>query len=132
MSQSHRYISQGAGLPNWENPISHAVVANNMCFVSGQLSVNEAGQYVPGTIEQEARLAFANFMAAVNAADFRAQDIVFVDVALTNIDDIPVINALYCELFPAERRPARTLYQVVDLPFGGKVKVMGTAVKASS
>lgn len=35
-----KYITQGEGLPNWSNPISHAVVVNNMCFVSGQLAVN--------------------------------------------------------------------------------------------
>jgi len=50
---SKKYITKGEGLPNWSNPISHAVVVNNMCFVSGQLAVNTDGKYVSGTIEQE-------------------------------------------------------------------------------
>jgi hypothetical protein len=29
-----KYLTHGEGLPNWSNPISHAVVVNNMCFPS--------------------------------------------------------------------------------------------------
>ncbi|MEP3384173.1 MAG: hypothetical protein ABJN84_06360 [Flavobacteriaceae bacterium] len=38
---SKKYIVSGEGHPKWSNPISHAVVVNNMCFVSGQLAVIE-------------------------------------------------------------------------------------------
>lgn len=126
---SKKYITNGDGLPNWSNPISHAVVANNMCFVSGQLSVNMDGVYVPGTTLEEARIAFTNFFAAVKNAGFDKEDIVFVDIAFENLTDLPEINQLYTALFPEGRRPARTIYQVAALPFGGKIKVMGTAVK---
>lgn len=127
--KSRKYITKGDGLPNWSNPISHAVVANNMCFVSGQLSVNEDGVYVTGTTLEEARIAFANFFAAVKNAGFEKEDIVFVDIAFYNLTDLPEINQLYTEIFPEGSRPARTIYQVAALPFGGKIKVMGTAVK---
>jgi hypothetical protein len=30
---------------------------------------------------------------------------------------------------PASRRPARTMHQVTALPFGGRVRVMGTAAR---
>lgn len=126
---SKKYITNGDGLPNWSNPISHAVVANNMCFVSGQLSVNMEGVYVPGTTLEEARIAFTNFFAAVKNAGFDKEDIVFVDIAFENLTDLPEINQLYTALFPEGRRSARTIYQVAALPFGGKIKVMGTAVK---
>lgn len=126
---SKKYITNGDGLPNWSNPISHAVVANNMCFVSGQLSVNMDGVYVPGTTLEEARIAFTNFFAAVKNAGFDKEDIVFVDIAFENLTDLPEINQLYTALFPEGRRSARTIYQVAALPFGGKIKVMGTAVK---
>lgn len=65
-----RFITQGPGLPRWSNPISHAVVAGKTCYVSGQLSVNEAGEYVPGTCREEAERAFGNFLAALDAAGF--------------------------------------------------------------
>jgi enamine deaminase RidA (YjgF/YER057c/UK114 family) len=39
------------------------------------------------------------------------------------------VNAVYASLFPEGRRPARTVYQVAALPFGGKVKVTGVAIR---
>ncbi len=127
-----RYITKGEGLPNWSNPISHAVVVNNMCFVSGQLAVNNDGEYVMGTILEEGRLAFSNFFSAIKIAGFERSDIVFIDIAFDDLKDLPVINMLYMELFPEDKRPARTIYQAEALPFGGKIKITGTAVKELS
>jgi len=124
-----KYIVKGKGLPQWSNPISHAVVANNMCFVSGQLSVNESGVFISGTALEEAILAFSNFFAALKCSNFEKEDVVFIDIAFSNLDDLPAVNQLFIELFPEGRRPARTIYQAAALPFGGKVKVTGTAVK---
>ena len=116
-------------LPKWSNPISHAVVANNMCFVSGQLSVSLSGEYVPGPVGDEAVLSFTNFFAALEASGFSRDEVVFVDIALIDLASTDDINKLFVELFPEGKRPARTIYQVAALPLGGKVKVMGTAVK---
>lgn len=124
-----KYITKGEGLPNWSNPISHAVVVNNMCFVSGQLSVNIDGNYVPGTILEEGHLAFSNFFSALKSADFKNEDVVFIDIAFNNLKDLPEINTLFMKLFPEHKRPARTIYQAEALPFGGKIKITGTAVK---
>ncbi len=124
-----KYIEQGEGLPNWSNPISHAVVVNNMCFVSGQLAVNSAGEYMKDTALEEGKMAFANFFAALKNAGFAKEDVVFIDIAFDKLSDLPEINDLYIQLFPAGKRPARTIYQAEALPFGGKVKITGTAVK---
>ena len=124
-----KYIESGDGLPNWSNPISHAVVANNMCFVSGQLAINAEGDYVSGTALEEAQMAFGNFFSAIKNAGFKKADIVFVDIAFNDLKDLPEINQLYIALFPKGKRPARTIYQAEALPFGGKIKVTGTAVK---
>ena len=90
-----RYITKGKGLPNWSNPISHAVVVNNMCFVSGQLSVNTDGEYIPGTILEEGKLAFSNFFAVLKNAEFEKEDVVFIDIAFDDLKDLPEINKLY-------------------------------------
>ncbi len=105
-----QYITEGEGLLKWSNPISHAVVANNMCFVSGQLSVNRSGAYVPGTALQEGKIAFSNFFSALIAAGFEREDIVFIDIAFDDLQNLPEINELYMELFPEGKRPARTIY----------------------
>ncbi len=129
MEAKKNYIVAGKGLPKWSNPISHAVVVNNMCFVSGQLAVDLEGNYVEGTAREEAELAFSNFLAGLTNAGFEKDDVVFVDIAFDDLADLPAVNRIFMELFPEGKRPARTIYQAEALPFGGKVKVTGTAVK---
>lgn len=126
---SRRFITQGEGLPQWSSPISHAVVVSNTCYVSGQVSVDVSGQYVPGSAREEAERSFANFFAVVKAAGFSNDEIAFIDIAFVDLADIGEVNTLFAELFPEDERPARTIYQAAALPFGSKIKVMGVAVK---
>ena len=93
--------------------------------MSGQLSVNEAGEYVAGSCREEAERAFGNFFAALDAAGFSKEDVVFIDIAFADLSQLGEVN----DLFPEGKRPARTIYEAAALPFGGKVKVTGTAVK---
>jgi len=124
-----QFITSGEGLPNWTNPISHAVVVNNMCFISGQLSVDVDGNYVSGNNRQEAEIAFSNLFSAVSAAGFSKSDLVFIDIAFSDLDGLEEVNQYFIELFPEGKRPARTVYEASKLPFGGKIKVTGIAVK---
>ena len=126
---SRKFIESGARLPNWSNPISHAVVVGKMCFVSGQLSVNEEDNYVEGTITEEATLAFNNVFAALDAAGFDKSEIAYIDIAFSDLSLLNKVNKLYISLFPEGKRPARTVYEAAKLPFNGKVKIVATAVK---
>lgn len=127
-----KYITEGVGLPAWSSPISHAVVVDDTCYVSGQLAVDGSGRYVPGSMTEEARLAFSNLFSALAASGFQRDDLVFVDVTLLDMAEMGELNALYQELFAEGRRPARTVAQVAALPFGGKVKVYGVAIRDRS
>lgn len=127
-----KYVIEGVGLPEWSSPISHAVVVNDMCYVSGQLSIDCAGNYVPGSVADEALLAFTNLFSALTAAGFQKEDLTFVDITLIDIADVGQLNTVYRALFPEGRRPARTIAQVAALPFGGKVKVYGVAINDRS
>ena len=124
-----RYITEGEGLPRWISPISHAVVVGDTCHLSGQLSLDEEGRYVPGTAAEEARRAFGHLFSALRAAAFAPDDLVFIDIALTDLGELGEVNAVFAALFPEGRRPARTVYQAAALPFGGRVKVMGVAIR---
>ncbi len=130
---SHKkYITEGDDLPKWDNPISHAVVVNNMCFISGQLAVNKKGAHISGSILEEAQLAFSNFFSVLREANFEISDVTFIDIAFSDLKDLPLVNQLFIEFFPEGQRPARTIYQAAALPYGGKIKITGTAVKELS
>jgi 2-iminobutanoate/2-iminopropanoate deaminase len=128
---AHRYIVSAPDLPPPPSPISQAVVAGNHCYVSGQLAVDSTGSFRPGTAREEATVAFANVFAALNAAGFSKDDIVYIDVAFLDLADLESVNALFADLFPEGRRPARTVYQAAALPYAGKVKVLAVAVRQS-
>jgi len=127
---SHRkFITDGEGLPQWDNPISHAVVVNNMCYISGQLSVNVEGEYVAGTTAEEAKRAFNNVFSVAKAAGFDKSEIVYIDIAFSDLSQVNEVNKIYMKLFPEGKRPARTIAEASALPFGGKIKIVATAVK---
>ena len=124
-----KYVTEGDGLPQSASPISHAVVVDNICYLSGQLSVSAAGEYMPGTALEEAQRAFDNLFCAMRAAGFAIEDVTFIDIAFADLADLPKVNQLFAKLFPEGRRPARTIYQAAALPYGGRVKVMGVAIR---
>lgn len=126
---SHRYITSGPILPAAPSPISQAVAASDHCYVSGQLATDSTGTFRAGSARSEAELAFRNLFAALEAAGFSSADVVYVDLAFLDLGDLPEIDSLYAELFPDGRRPARTVYQAAALPYGGKIKVQGVAVR---
>ena len=124
-----QFITEGPGLPAWSAPISHAVVIDDTCYLSGQLSVGSDGSYIPGPADGEARRAFANLFAAARAAGFEPADLVFVEISFADLGELPAVNGVWCELFPTGRRPARTVSQAAALPYGARVKVVGVAVR---
>ena len=128
---AHRFIVSAPNLPAAPSPISQAVVAGNHCYVSGQLAVDSTGTFRPGSAREEATAAFSNVFAALAGAGFSKDDIVYVDLAFTDLADLGEVNSLFAELFPEGRRPARTVYQAAALPYSGKVKVQAVAVRPS-
>ena len=125
---SRKFIVKVEGVPTSPSPISNAVVVGSTCWISGQLSVGPEG-YVEGTAREEAETAFAHVFRIAEAAGFERTDIVYVDIAFSDLADVGAINELYASLFEAGRRPARTIYQAAGLPFGGKIKVQAIAAK---
>ena len=124
-----KFITKGAGLPEWSAPISHAVVVGNTCYLSGQLSLDADGRYLPGTASEEAQRAFRNLGNALHAAGFTFEDMVFVDIAFIDLDDLPEVNTVFAKVFSAGSPPARTIYQAAGLPYGARIKITGVAAR---
>ena len=123
------YINNNHDVPKVKAPISQAVVVNKHCYISGQLSTDQDGNYVPGTTEEEAKRAFDNVFQIAEAAGFSKHEFVFVDIAFIDLQDVPTVNLLYEQLFIKERLPARTIYQAAALPYKGRIKITAIAIK---
>lgn len=121
-----RTIIAVPGVPASPSPISNAIVVGGTCHISGQLAVYEDG-YRPGSAREEAERAFDLVFRIAKEAGFARDEIVYVDLAFSDLDDLPEVNTLYGELF--DEPPARTIYQAAKLPFGAKVKVQAIAMR---
>jgi 2-iminobutanoate/2-iminopropanoate deaminase len=129
---AHTYITSGEGVPSGNWPFSAAVVAGDLCFISGQPALDPAtGRYLPGTVEDEFGQAFANVRSIAKAAGFGLDEIVSVHVALADIADYKAVNRVYLEAFSeVENLPARLTYQAGALPLGCKVEVQAIAARS--
>lgn len=107
---------------------SQAVKVGQTTFLSGQIPlVPDTGELVSGDIEAEARQAFRNLTAVCEAAGGSLNDLVKVNVFLTDLSHFPVINQVMEELFEAPY-PARAAIGVAQLPKGARVEVDGIMV----
>lgn len=98
---------------------SHAVEANGMLFVTGQLPVDPANPDAPLAqgIEAQTEMSFHNLEVIVAAAGFELKNTAFVRVYLKDFDrDYPGMNSVYLKHFSDETRyPSRTTVGVTKL-----------------
>lgn len=104
-------------------PYSSAVVGAGLLFCSGQTPLDPAtGDLVTGGVEHQTRQCFANLFAVLAATGLDADDVVKVNVYLTDMDDFAAMNLAYAEHFE-EPLPARTTIGVAALPLGASVEI---------
>ena len=106
---NHPLVSypRAADTPTSHLPFSPAVVAGNLIFVSGQASVDAAGQIVSDTFEGEFRRSVENLRRVLEAAGSDLAHVVQTRNYVRDAADLPLYNQLYREYFSAPF-PART------------------------
>ena len=116
---THRHELRVPGQPE---PLSHytdAVRAGDLLFVSGCIALDAEGALVgEGDVVAQARQAFGNLGAILQAGGCGFPDVVKVTVFLTDVDDRARINPVRQELF-GDARPASTLVEVSRLAVPG-------------
>jgi 2-iminobutanoate/2-iminopropanoate deaminase len=113
-----------AKAPQPIGPYSHAIKANGMLFVSGQIALNAAtSTMVQETIEAETKQVMENLGAILEAAGANFGAIVKTTIFLTDLANFEKVNAVYGEYFNGTIPPARETVQVVALPKGAHVEI---------
>lgn len=108
-------------------PYSHAVEANGFVYFSGQTPIDPGtGKLREGSITVQTRQCFANLFAVLEAAGLTQDDVVNVQVYLTDMTDFQEMNAVYSEQFD-EPYPARTTIGCASLPLGARIEIGMTA-----
>ena len=118
------------GTPVSKLPFSPSVVVGDLIFVSGQASVDEAGEIVSDTFEGEFRRSVENVRRVLEAAGSDLAHVVQTRNYVRDTADLPLYNQLYREYF-ADPFPARTTI-VNCLPPSLRFEIEAVAVKRTS
>ncbi len=118
-----KQIISTANAPAAIGTYSQAVRAGNTIWVSGQIALDPATMtLVGGGIEAETRRVFDNLKAVVAAAGASLDEVVKVNVYLTDLAHFALVNKVMAEYF-REPYPARAAVGVASLPRGAQVEV---------
>lgn len=104
-------------------PYSHAVEGGDFIYLSGQTPIDSTtGRLVEGDIAQQTKQCFINLFQVLKAAGLDSDNVVKVNVFLTDMKDFAAMNEVYKQQFN-EPYPARTTIGVAALPLGANVEI---------
>ena len=107
---------------------SQAIKVNNTVYLSGQIPLNpDTMTVVEGGIEAEIEQVFTNLAAVCDAASGTLQDIVKLNIFLTDLSNFATVNEIMARHFD-EPYPARAAIGVSELPKGVGVEMDGIMV----
>jgi reactive intermediate/imine deaminase len=102
---------------------SQAVRAGKTLYLSGQIPLDPASmELVGGGMDAQIRRVFDNLLAVARAAGGSFQDLVKLNVYLTDLGHFPLVNQVMAEYFD-EPYPARAAIGVAALPKGAAVEM---------
>jgi 2-iminobutanoate/2-iminopropanoate deaminase len=105
--------------PAPHSPYSHAVVANGLVFVSGQIPVRPGGsstEIIGSPMQEQTRQCLHNVQTILKAAGGSLDRVVKVTVFLARPDLYKEMNEAYAEFFP-KTKPARAMARFgADIP----------------
>lgn len=110
-------------------PYSHAVLAGNTLYVSGQVGKNAiSGELILGDIKSETKQVMENVQAILNEAGMDFTHVVKTTIFLTDMNNFAAVNEMYGTFFKSDY-PARETVQVSKLPLNVNVEISVIAVK---
>jgi 2-iminobutanoate/2-iminopropanoate deaminase len=93
---------------------SPGVLVDGTLYVSGQIGQDLSSKEIPPDFESEVKTCLGNIEIVLKAAGMSFDDVVAVQVYLTDMDLFQAMNAVYASVFKAPR-PSRTTVGVTKL-----------------
>lgn len=125
-----RQIIQTDGAPKAIGTYSQAVRVGDQVFLSGQIPLDPVTMnLVDGGMDSQIRRVFDNLKAVAEAAGGSLDDIVKLNVFLTDLAHFPLVNEIMVGYF-TEPYPARAAIGVAALPRGAGVEMDAVMVLA--
>ena len=110
-------------------PYSHAIDDGSHVFCSGQTPIDPAtGALREGGVGDQTNQCFDNLFAVLADGGLTSDDVVKVNVYLTDMNDFEAMNEAYATRFTSPP-PARTTVGVAGLPMNARVEIELVAKK---
>ncbi|PYE32320.1 reactive intermediate/imine deaminase [Idiomarina fontislapidosi] len=104
---------------------SQAVKIGTTVYLSGQIPLDpETMELVSEDFEQQAEQVFKNLAAVCEAAGGELQDMVKVQIYLTDLGEFAIVNEVMARHF-SKPYPARAAIGVKQLPKGAQIEIDG-------
>ena len=100
---------------------SQAIKKNNIIFLSGQIPLNPHTMELVDGIEAQIHQVFKNILAVIEAANASIDDLVKLNIYLTDLSHFALVNEIMAEFF-SEPYPARAAIGVASLPKGSVIE----------
>jgi 2-iminobutanoate/2-iminopropanoate deaminase len=118
------------GAPEPIAPFSHATMAGDFVFVTGQMPiVAKTGEYVRGTFAEQTDAVMQNLDAVLRAAGSDWDHVLHCRIYLTDFTRYAEVNEAYRCWFSTGKLPARTCIGVTALAGGANVEIDLLAAK---
>ena len=98
-----------------------------MVFLSGQIGLDPKTMQMVDGIEQQIHQVFKNLLEVISSAGGSKEDIVKLNIYLTNLDNFSLVNSIMEEYFSSPY-PARAAVGVLSLPKGALIEADGFLV----
>lgn len=109
-------------------PYNQAVETGNTLYISGQLPLDPESMEMPEDIKDQAEQVMKNTGAILEEAGYSYKDVIKSTIFLSDINNFQAMNEVYGKYYK-EEPPARSAYEVANLPKGAKIEIETIAVK---
>jgi len=106
---------------------SQAVKKGNIVFLSGQIPLDPKNMQLVKGIEKQIHQVFKNLLAVVEASGGSFNDLVKLNIYLTDLNNFALVNSIMEEYF-SKPFPARAAVGVASLPKDAQVEADGFLV----
>lgn len=110
-------------------PFSGAILAGNALYLSGRIGLDPKTGQAPAAIDDEIRILLDHIKATLTEVGMTMDDLVYVQIACTDLSLYDKFNAAYRSYFSAKDLPAREFIGAATLLRGGHFEVQAIAVK---
>jgi 2-iminobutanoate/2-iminopropanoate deaminase len=103
-------------------PYSQAVKINGLLYTSGQIALKLNGEMIENDIKKQTRQIFANLGAILGDNHTSFENVVKINIFLTDMNDFGVVNVIMAEIF-GHHKPVRSTVQVAGLPKNAMIEM---------